>query len=50
MAAEVSRRKIWIAALGAVLLLAALATLNAFNTQLPRRRNVSGNLWGSSSR
>ncbi len=35
MAAEVSRRKIWIAALGAVLLLAALATLNAFNTQLP---------------
>jgi two-component system nitrogen regulation sensor histidine kinase NtrY len=35
MAAEVSRRKIWVAALGAVLLLAALATLNAFNTQLP---------------
>jgi two-component system nitrogen regulation sensor histidine kinase NtrY len=35
MAAEANRRKIWIAALGAVLLLAALATLNAFNTQLP---------------
>ncbi len=35
MAAEGNRRKIWLAALGAVLLLAALATLNAFNTQLP---------------
>jgi hypothetical protein len=35
MAAEANRRKIWIAALGALLLLAALATLNAFNTQLP---------------
>jgi nitrogen fixation/metabolism regulation signal transduction histidine kinase len=35
MAAEANRRKIWIAALCALLLLAALATLNAFNTQLP---------------
>src|ERR1700742_1747665 len=35
MAEEGNRRKIWLAALGAVLLLAALATLNAFNTQVP---------------
>lgn len=38
MAATANRRKIWIAALGASLLIlfAALATLNAFNTQLPK--------------
>ena len=37
MATPASRRKIWIAALGASLLVlfVALATLNAFNTQLP---------------
>src|SRR6201987_443468 len=35
MAAEANRRKIWIPALCALLLLAPLATLNAFNTQLP---------------
>src|SRR5713101_5449190 len=38
MATPASRRKIWIAALGASLLVlfVALATLNAFNTQLPK--------------
>jgi two-component system nitrogen regulation sensor histidine kinase NtrY len=38
MAATTNRRKVWIAALGASLLVlfVALATLNAFNTQLPR--------------
>jgi two-component system, NtrC family, nitrogen regulation sensor histidine kinase NtrY len=38
MAATANRRKVWIAVLGASLLVlfAALATLNAFNTQLPR--------------
>jgi two-component system, NtrC family, nitrogen regulation sensor histidine kinase NtrY len=37
MAAPANRRKVWIAALGASLLVlfVALATLNAFNTQLP---------------
>jgi len=35
MATPANRRKIWIAALGASLLFIALATLNAFNTQLP---------------
>jgi len=35
MAATANRRKIWIAALCASLLFIALATLNAFNTQLP---------------
>jgi two-component system, NtrC family, nitrogen regulation sensor histidine kinase NtrY len=38
MAAPANRRKVWIAALGASLLVlfVALATLNAFNTQLPK--------------
>ena len=38
MATPASRRKVWIAALGASLLVlfVALATLNAFNTQLPK--------------
>ena len=38
MAATANRRKVWIVVLGASLLVlfAALATLNAFNTQLPR--------------
>jgi two-component system nitrogen regulation sensor histidine kinase NtrY len=38
MAATANRRKVWIAVLGTSLLVlfAALATLNAFNTQLPR--------------